>query len=83
MTPTADTSLRCFHCDAVPTLQEMGAGWCDSCGKYLPDACAAEAKRHREAAAAAPAARTRSRAPLVWAALVLAAGAVAAVALVI
>jgi hypothetical protein len=81
MSPTTDTGLRCFHCDAVPTLKEMGDGWCDSCGKRLPDACAAEAKRHREAAAAAPVARARSRSPLLWGVAVLAVAAMAAVAL--
>jgi hypothetical protein len=44
MTDTAP-AFRCHHCDATPTEREMSDGWCDACGKRLPDSCAAKPKQ--------------------------------------
>jgi hypothetical protein len=41
---TTATDFRCLHCDATSTASEITAGWCDSCGKRLPDSYAAKVK---------------------------------------
>ena len=84
MTPAVSPSLRCLHCDAVPSNRELADGWCDSCGKRLPDSYTAQAKRESAPAAAAPVAAVASPPRFMWAvALVLVAAVVAAVALAV
>ncbi len=79
MTPAVDTDLRCLHCSAVPTLREMADGWCDSCGKRLPDSYATQAKQQAEEKPA-PAPKSRTR----WAvAFVAAIGLVAVIAVAV
>ncbi len=80
----AATQLRCLHCDAAPSAREIADGWCDSCGKRLPESYAAHAKRETAAAAPAAAARVSSRPRFVWGvALVLVVAVVAVVAMAV
>ncbi len=37
--------LHCLNCNAKLTLKEMAEGWCDSCGKRLPDSYVVQAKQ--------------------------------------
>jgi hypothetical protein len=86
MTPAAaPPAFRCLHCDATPSNRELLDGWCDSCGKRLPDSYAAQAKRET-APAAATAATTATASPprFMWAvAFVLVVAVVAVVALAV
>lgn len=79
-TPTTD--LRCYNCGTSPSTREMLEGWCDECGKRLPDSFATEAKK-RLAAQPAPSAPRSRRALWVGVAIVLLLGAAGGLAVVL
>lgn len=72
-TPT--TELRCYNCGACPSAQEMLDGWCEACGKRLPDSFATEAKKQLAARSEQVAPRSR-RGLWIGVALVVVLGAV-------
>lgn len=59
------TTLRCLHCDATPSNRELLDGWCDSCGKRLPESYAAHARETAPVPKAPETAAPRSRRSLV------------------
>jgi hypothetical protein len=71
---SAPTELRCYNCGVSPSTREMLDGWCDECGKRLPDSFASEAKK-RLAAQPAPSAPRSRRGPWVGFALAVLLGA--------
>jgi hypothetical protein len=79
MTPAVAPELRCLHCDAFPSNSELADGWCDSCGKRLPDSYTAQAKRESAPATAAPATAAASPPRFMWAVAFVLVAAVAAV----
>jgi hypothetical protein len=42
--PNTETDFRCLHCNATPSDNEIDSGWCDSCGKRLPNAAPTKSK---------------------------------------
>lgn len=36
-TTTTTTDIQCLHCNSVITAQDIASGWCESCGKRLPN----------------------------------------------
>jgi len=39
------TDFKCLHCDALVPTREIEAGWCDSCGKKVPDSIRCAVKK--------------------------------------
>ena len=39
------TEFKCLHCDALVTTREIKEGWCDTCGKKVPDSYRCEVKK--------------------------------------
>ena len=39
------TEFKCLHCNATVTTREIKDGWCDSCGKKVPDSIQYEARK--------------------------------------
>jgi len=41
----AISEARCHHCNSTVKDKDAASGWCDSCGKRLPDSVRFQAKR--------------------------------------
>jgi hypothetical protein len=41
---TTEPEFRCLHCNATASAREAADGWCDACGKRLPESYAAKVK---------------------------------------
>ena len=39
------TDFKCLHCDALVPTREIEVGWCDSCGKKVPDSIRCAVKK--------------------------------------
>ena len=81
---TADP--RCFHCNAGVTTHEIADGWCETCGKKIPDFLKGDIKRLRTPVPAAdsydePAPGSVRR--MLWSGLSLAAVSAGIVALIV
>lgn len=43
--PFMATEFKCLHCDATVSMREIQDGWCDSCGKKVPDSIQCETRK--------------------------------------